>query len=847
MYDTKADMTPTLLLRLAFLYFILFWSEKTFAQAAYKIKGRVKDATTGEGIPFASVAIQSSFSGVNTNFDGYYELTYYPPADSIFVSSIGYKRSAKKISPGELEQTLDFQLDPEPFALNEIVIRSGENPAWAILRRVVGARRENNPDKQKALQYESYTKTQIDVNKLSDKFRARKSVEKITGILDQLEAIKGEDGETIVPVFISESLSEVYLKMDPFKRKEIIRKTKVSGVGMDDSGLVSQVTGSSFQQYNFYKDWLRILEKDFISPISDSWKLYYDYFLADSIPNGNTYDYKIEFEPRRKHDLAFVGSMWIDGATYALTSIDVSILPETNINYIDNLRIQQEYDQPGDSTAWLPLKTRVVIDVEQINKASPGLLLKFYTANSQFVLDQPKHPKFYDTEIELSSDYLDYDDRYWQSKRPENLSEEEILSFQVIDSISNVPMIRTYTEILNIFVNGYKNIDKLNIDFGPYLYAYAFNNVEGHRIRLGIRTDEEFSKKWTLSGYGAYGLKDKTFKYRLGADFIFSRKPWTTGGIHYQHDIERMGLTRETIGNSLIFGAFSRYGNFRRAYMQSDAYLYLKREIAKGLTHQITLRNRTFDPLFPFLYRTDLTQGENSPVSSFYRTTELEFETRLAHREAFLLNNNERISLGNGNAPVISIRYAIGLKGMLGGDFHYHKLRLNIRQSFRMGFFGRTTYEANLGYIPSNLPYPMLYTPLGNESWFYVENAFNLMNYFEFVSDRYATLRVEHDDNGFVLNRIPAIRRLKLRLVATGRLYYGDLSTGNQNMTPTEDAHGNHIETFEILRGQPYIEVGYGLNNLFRVGRIDFIHRLTYRNEPAISKFGVKVSFWFTI
>src|SRR5690606_31486542 len=195
----------------------------------------------------------------------------------------------------------------------------------------------------------------------------------------------------------------------------------------------------------------------------------------------------------------------------------------------------------------------------------------------------------------------------------------------------------------------------------------------------------------------------------------------------------------------------------------------------------------------------------------------------------------------------VSIKYAIGLKGMLGGEFHYHKLRLNIKQSFRMGFIGRTLYEANFGYIPSELPYPLLYTPLGNESIFYVENAFNLMNYFEFVSDKYATLRVEHDDNGFVLNRIPAIRKLNLRLLASGRLYYGDLKSGNRDIIPAFDEMGNPIEPIHTLGAKPYAEIGYGINNIFKVGRVDFVHRLTYRNEPDIRKFAVKISFWFNI
>src|SRR5690606_16581827 len=548
--------------RLLLFFAALGWACDGVAQTSFIIKGRVTDAATGEGVPFASVSIQNAAYGGNTDFDGYNQFSYSLSADSFFVSYVGYRRCVKKIAAEVAAPTIDFEITSEPFALQEVVIRAGENPAWAVLRKVVEARKRNNPIRQKASQYESYTKTQIDINKLTDRFKERKSIRQITEIIDQFEALKGEEGETVVPVFISESVSDVYLRANPLKRKEVIKKTKVSGVGMEDSGLVSQVIGSSFQQYNFYNDWLNILEKDFVSPISDSWRVYYEYFLSDSIPNGDRYDYRIEFEPKRKQDLAFVGSMWIDGETYALTQIDVSILPQTNINYVNNIRIQQEYDQPEEGSAWMPIKTRVLIDVQQINKNAPGLLLKFYTANRNYILDQPKSSKFYDTEIELREDYQEHSAEYWASQRPENLSEVEKLSFQVIDSISNVPMIRTYTEILNIFVNGYKNIDKLNLDFGPYLYLYAYNNMEGHRLRLGFKTDDEFSKKWVISGYGAYGLRDKKFKYRGGVDHIISRKPWTIGGIHYQYDIERMGLTRETIGSSFIFGAFSRYGTF---------------------------------------------------------------------------------------------------------------------------------------------------------------------------------------------------------------------------------------------------------------------------------------------
>ncbi|GGN01687.1 hypothetical protein GCM10010967_40150 [Dyadobacter beijingensis] len=811
------------------------------------IKGRVTDASTGDPIPFANVGIRGQPGGTTTNFDGIYTISFAQPADSIAVTYVGYATRSKAILPNLVEQVIDFQLAPGTTQLREVRISAGENPAYAILRKIVARKKANNADELPAYEYEAYNKIQIDIDNLSKGFRDRKPVKKMTHILDQFDEVKGENGETIIPIFISESVSDVFYRRDPLKKKEVINKTKVSGVGLTDGSVVSQLIGSTFQQYNFYNNWLNVLQKDFVSPISDNWRLYYEYFLADSVANGTRYDYQIDFEPRQKQDLAFTGSMWIDGHTFALTQIDASVTRQANLNYIDRIKIQQSYEPSEDGKTWLPRKTRVLIDIDEPTPQAAGMLLKFYSAQSRYKTGQPREPRFYDTAIELKDDYRDHDSTFWIKSRPEDLSPTEKLTFELIDSLKALPVVKTYTELLNIFVNGYKRIDKWNIDVGPYLFLYANNKVEGNRFRLGFRTDPGFSKKWIFSGYAAYGTRDRAFKYGGGVDYIISRKPWTMAGIAYAKDLERLGLTAETIGPSTIFGALSRFGAFRRPYWQQDFSGYFKREVVKGLTGSVQVRHRTFDPLFPFTYRTDPRAGERSPVKSAFDITEVNFEARLAQRETFLLNDNERISMGNGNFPAFTLRYTHGFKHLLGGDFDYNKFSFNIRQSFRAGVIGRTYYYVTLGYIPSTLPYPLLYTPLGNESLFYVENAYNLMRYFEFVSDRYFSLRMEHNFEGFILNRIPAIKRLKLRMLATGRLFYGSLRDSNQSLTTTTDESGQKILTFSPLNGKPYIELGYGIDNIFRTGRVDFIHRLTYLDNPSVTPFAVKISFWFKL
>lgn len=829
------------------LFTFLSAGHQGYSQTTFTIKGKVTDATTGDPIPFANLAVKATLSGTTTNFDGFYQLTFTPPADSLLITYVGYVTKSKAIAPNVAEQIIDIQLSPGALQLKEVKIFAGENPAYAIMRKIIAAKKGNNTEELSALEYQSYNKIQIDIDNLSTKFRNRKSVKKMTHIVDKYDEVRGENGETIIPIFISESVSDVFWRQNPKKKKEIISKTKVSGVGLTDGSFVSQLVGSSFQQYNFYNNWLNILEKDFVSPISDNWKLYYEYYLADSVYNGTGYDYHIEFEPRQKQDLAFNGSFWVDGASFALTQIDVSVGREANLNFIDKIKIQQSYDLSEDEKVWLPLKTRVLIDVDEPTPQTAGMLLKFYSANSGHKIGVPRDPKFYDTAIELKEDYRDHDSTFWIKARPEVLSQTEQLTFQLVDSLKALPVVKTYTEILNIFVNGYKKIDKWNIDIGPYLFLYANNAVEGHRFRLGFRTDPGFSRKWIFSGYGAYGTRDHDFKYGAAMDYIVSRKPWTIAGISYSKDLERLGISAETIGPNTIFGAFSRFGAFRRPYWQEDISAYFKRELVKGLTGSVQVRHRNFEPLFPFSYRTSPAAGIDSPVKSAFEITEINFETRLANKETFLQNDNERISMGNGNSPAFTLRYTLGIKNVFGGDFNYNKLSFNVKQSFRAGVIGRTYYNVTFGYIPSTLPYPLLYTPLGNESLFYVDNAYNLMRYFEFISDRYIALRMEHNFEGLLLNRIPAIKKLKLRMLATGKLFYGSISDANLALTTTTDESGNEIQTFSKLKDKPYIELGYGVDNIFKTGRVDFVHRLSYLDNPNVTPFAVKISFWFKL
>lgn len=832
--------------RLLFFIGLVFFTWQAFAQNTYTLSGRVTDAQTGDPVPFAAVVVKGKTAGVTTNFEGFYTLKTTQIGDSLLVSSMSYRIRSKAIKKDILIQTIDFQLEASEFKLQEVKIYAGENPAYNILRKVVKQKPTHNPTRLKAYEYESYNKIEVDVDNISNRFRKRKSMKQITGAVEQFDKIAGEDGRPVIPIYLSESLSNYYFREDPRKKKEQILKTKISGIAVTDGSLISQMIGSSFQQYNFYQNWLNVVEKDFHSPIADGWKNTYEYYLIDTTFVGGYWCYQIDYEPKREQDLAFSGSIWVDTLSHALVQVDASVNKRANINFVERIKIQQEYEQIGDST-WMPVKSRVLIDVAELTDSTAGMLIKFYTSNRNVVVNQPRPPKFYDYPIELSEDYRDYPDNFWDKARHEPLTLGEQTAYQLIDSVKQVPVVRTYIEIFNMAVNGYKRLPKVNIDVGPFLYLYSNNLIEGHRFRIGAKTNPDFSRKWILSGAAAYGTIDQKWKYNFSIDYIFSRKPWTIGGISHSYDLERIGLSSEAIGNNVLFGAMTRWGAYRRGYFEGISSGYLKRELFRGFTQTVGIRHRTFHPMYAFAFRTTPGLGDRSPIQSDYQTSELFFETRWGKDEIFIYNDNERLTLGTQKWPLVMLRYQLGMRNFMNSDFSYHRLSLSIKQNFRVGIWGRSNYNLTLGYIPSTLPYPLLYTPLGNESLFYVENAFNLMNYFEFVSDRYVQLRYEHNFEGLLFNRIPAIKRLKWRFLANAKVLYGSVRQANMDLLAPTNAQGQTVLGFSTLDKAPYVEVGYAIDNIFKVLRVDAIHRLTYRQNPGITPFSVKFSFWFNI
>jgi hypothetical protein len=798
------------------------------------VQGKVTDARSGDPIPFANVYFKGTQIGITTDFDGNYLIKTKTPTDSLVAGYVGFKNRIKPVKPA-ITQTINFQLEEDITALQDVVVKAGENPAFEILRRVQHNKDKNDKRKLSGYEYDTYTKIEIDVDNISDKFREKKIMQKVTSVLDSIDRIAGEDGKPILPMLITESVSKVYYRDNPSLKKELILKTKVTGVGVEDGTTVTQMVGSSFQEYNFYQNWLNIVTKEFVSPIADVWRLYYDYDLSDSLMVDGHYCYRLDFFPRSAQDLAFTGTMWITRNEYALRRIDATVTKFANINFIEKIKIQQELE-PTPAGQWLPTKNRILIDVSQIRKNSAGMLAKFYTSNKNIKVNNPHAQKFYEQSIESAEDSRMYEDEhYWDTLRHEPLSETEKNVLKMIDTLKNIPIIRTYTDIIKTIVDGYYDFGAWK--FGPYLGILAYNNIEGMRAMVGIKTDYSFSKKWVLAGQLAYGFTDERYKYLASATNILDRRKWTTMSFRARRDIARLGVDDESLADNPLFLTATRWGTIRQGYYFDEYRVAIQREMFKGFTQKFSARHWTFEP------------ADTIPLHSF-QSSEVSLEMRYAKDEIFLQDDNDRISLGTSKWPVLSFKYTHGFKGVFGSDYNYDKVRLNMTKRVKTGLLGVGYITLAGEYIFNTLPYPLLVLHLGNQSPVYSPITFNLMNYGEFVSDRYASLQYRHYFEGLFFNRIPLIKKLNWRLLATANLIQGAMRQSNRDLLALEFPDITDIDNLpvgEFDKNKPYIEVGYGVENIFRFLRVDFVHRLNYLDKPDARSFGILFTAQFQL
>jgi len=822
-------------LKLPLLLLVLFHfsCDKVSAQRTV-VSGRVTEAATGESIPYVPVFFKGTKTGTTSDLDGNYRIETYYSSDSLTVKATGFASQSKYVKEG-IEQVLNFQLSTSSRELNTIVIRpdDGPNPAIALVKKVLRNKKVNNREKLDGYEYEAYNKVEFDLNNITDKFQQKRIFKPFSFVF---EGIDTSESKPYLPVFMTESLSDYYFKQNPKTSKEIIKASQVSGV---ENESVQQFLGDMYQNVNVYDNNIVAFDKSFVSPISAYCLAFYDFDIIDSAYIDNKWCYQLQFFPRRKQELLFFGEMWINDTTYAVKRIEATIADDANINWIKEFKVTQEYDEV-EPEVWMLIKDQLLVDFN-ISDKKMGVYGRKTSTYKNFVINKPRDDGFYSgiSDIIVNEDAGDKTKEFWNEARHVPLTDKEQRIYSMVDSLKVVPQFKTISNLINLFVNGYKVVGPW--EFGPYYTFYSFNPIEGNRLRMGGRTSNKFSKKIMLEGYAAYGLGDERWKYGGGFLLMLNKNPRMAIGGNAKRDMEQLGQSTGAFRQDNVLSSVFRRNPAIKLTDVTEVSSYFEREWLYGWSNRLTFTHRVLKPA-----GNDYRYVRSSPDSQTLlpvndiTTSEFTLYTRFAYKEKFVYGEFERVSLGT-TYPELEIAYSIGSPGILGSDFEYQKLIGRISDTWRFGPLGFVNVTFEAGKIFGNLPYPALMLHQGNETFFYDETAYNTMNFFEFVSDEWASVWATYHLEGLFLNRIPLMRKLKWREVVAAKALIGGYDRANDLILSRDFDEDGNPDIYTL--GKPYVEAAIGIENIFKVFRIDMLWRLSYLDNPDIFKVGLRAKF----
>ena len=821
--------------KLLWVWLLLNISLPAFPQLT-KIMGNIKDSATGEPLPFVNIIILGTTDGTLTDFEGRYALEVNTKGDSLRFSLMGYKTVIKKILKHQF-QNIDLLMAQNKILLPEVVIHYTGNPAEVILNKIIQNRDKNSLQAFETYQYHAYTKIEIDANNITDKFKNRKLLKPFDFVFQYIDT-STLSGKSFLPIFLTETTSDVYFRKSPKSRKEIITGSKISGV---ENVSVSQFLGNLSEEIDVYKDYIILFEKNFVCPIASMGLDYYHYYLVDSAYIGNKWCYHIMFKPRRKQELTFTGNFWVNDTSFAIKSIEMRIATDANINFVNDLAIQQEY-QWTNGKFWMKTKDHLVVDFNIIQKSKKiiGFFGHKTTIYSDFQFDMPENKKFFSipTDVFIEPKASDKNDEFWQDQRPEKLSKTEKGIYKMVHSIKRVPIFKTYSDIIYGIITGYLTWG--NWEIGSYFYTVSYNKIEGGRLRLGARTSDDFSHKLQLEGYVAYGLNDLTYKSGADLIYMFNKNPRRDITFSLKHDVEQLGTSPNAFATDDILNSLLHRGANDKLTMVTEIKGGYEHEWFNGLINTIQFTHREISPSGTKYFM--IYPAKNDTLNKKTITTsEVTAGIRLSFKERFVTSDFYRFTLSS-NYPIIQLNYSYGIPKLFNSDYEYHKLVLDISQWFNFSTIGWSKYTIECGKIWGTLPYPLLKIHDGNQTFLWDELASNLMNYYEFVSDEYINLYYTHHFDGLLFNKIPLLRKLKWREVVSTRLIYGALSSQNQGYSKFPDM-------MHSLGEAPYWEASAGIENILKFIRIDAVWRLTHLNDPENpnpAKFGIFISFNLT-
>ena len=830
------------------------------------ITGVVTDAETGESIGYASVVYKGHKIAVVSGTDGRYSITRHN-GWSLTFSSVGYKSRTVSIN-SKVGSRLDITLKPDKKILGEVTVKSKRNrysrrnnPAVELMRRVVAAKKKTDLELNDYYQYNKYEKITLAFNDLKPEQLKQKPFIKHPWLAEQVETSPAT-GKLILPISVDETVSQKIYRRSPRSEKTYIEGQSSKGLNdlFQTGDIINTVMKDVFTSIDLYQDHIRLLQRPFISPMSGEGIGFYRFYIEDTVMVDRDRCIHLNFLPNNQNDMGFRGELYIlDDSTLHVRRCEMTIPKQSNVNFVQNVQILQEYEKLDDGQ-WVLTKDDMTTELELYDFIKAGTVSRT-TRLTDYSFDSIPDKRFKGMNKEvISADVEMRDEEFWKQHRQVELTKSESSMDEFIHNTANVKGMKYVIFVLKALLENSVETGKPNyVDMCPVNTILTHNYVDGWRSRLSAKTTANLSRHFFLSGYYGRGWGSKKNYYNVETTYSLNPKKYLP------HEFPRRMVTfqsandvcspsdrfLDTDKDNLIVAMKWAKANKMMFYNRQQVTFDYETDwgLKATLNGKVEKNEACGDMSFATLDSPKRETFNKLGNNEFMKTTEVTARLRYAPGETYI-NNKQRRRVINLDAPVFNLSHTTGFNGLLGGQYDYNYTELHVFKRFWLSSWGKVDVAVKGGIQWNQVPYPLLIHPSANQSYTIQRETFSLINTMEFLNDRFASLMVSWDLNGKIFNRTPLIRNLHWREYIGFRMLWGTLTDKN-NPFLAQNAGSSILMYFPegsnvMDSKKPYAEIVLGVHNIFKFFHVEYVRRLNYNELPTSPKWGMRYTIAFS-
>ena len=830
----------------------------TGQQAVTQITGLVRDSLSREAVPYATVTLIGTDEGTIANDKGGFTINSRATFSKLRVTAMGYTPREVPVKAGQGSVVL-VDLVPSGVELNEVVVRKGKekyskknNPAVEMIKKLRQRRDDNDPRRFPNYGYTQYERMMMGFGNLDDVIKKPEE----QAWVEQYADTSLLTGRQVLPVSIKETVARDWYSDNG--HKQLILGTKSAGIDEHiDQENIKKVLDDFMGEVDIFQNDVTLLTNRFVSPLSRIAVDFYKFYLNDTVMVGSERCAVLSFVPFTPQTFGFLGRLYVslEDSTMFIKRVAMGVPHDINLNYVEQMSIVQDYERAPNGSR-LKVRDNVEVSMKLLSNL-PEVFARRETVYRDHNFERPEGGVFNfksEQQIENSAAYMP--DEFWQEYRPAEVRTTTATMQGLMKRLRGSKLFYWAEQVVVVLVNGYIPTAKVSkFDLGPLNTLISGNSLEGLRLRMGGMTTVNLSRHWFARGYLAYGTRDEKFKYMGSLEYSFTPKkamdqefPIHSLRLTHRYDVDKLAQHYLYTNQDNVFLTLKRHKDVRMQYLRTTRLEYRHEwynhfSITLGLEHNIHEATQ----YVPFMYCDNTTRNR-------YTQAGFTLQLRFAPGETFYQARSYRIPI-NMDAPIITLNQTYMPKGFMGSLHEVNKTELGLQKRFWFSAFGYADVIIKGEKVWSQVAYPDLLMPNVNLSYTIQPESYALMKPMEFINDQALSWDVTYWGNGILMNRLPLIKRLRLREVISLRGIWGSLSDkNNPNAVETQNLVSPSTSALfmfpsdapcQPMGNKPYMEAGVGLDNILTILRVDYVWRITYREHAGSDRHGIRIQLHF--